>query len=78
MITFLLVAASMLALGGLAAWVIAGVDRYTFDPPTCEHCRDSGILNVEQHDDVTGEWHPAASFCHACKRGDEWREMGLD
>lgn len=78
MITFLLVAAAMLALGGLAAWVIAGVDRYTFDPPTCEHCRDSGVLNVEQLYDRSGEWNPIASACHACERGKEWREMGLD
>lgn len=78
MITFLLVAVAMLALGGLAAWVIAGVDRYTFDPPTCEHCGGSGILNVEQFDDATGEWRSVASFCHACERGKEWRETGLD
>ncbi len=45
----------------------------------CDHCGDSGVLNVIASSMGAGHWdeRPYVSACH-CPAGHLWKEVGLD
>ena len=46
---------------------------------SCDHCGDSGVLNVvSSREEFMPEWDPTpyATACH-CEAGDLWVEVGL-